>query len=205
MAQVRAVVFDLGRVLVTFDYSILIGRLLPRMRVDMGHARHLLEKTPLLHQYESGMVSTDDFFEQVRGATGFAGDIEEFRQSFVGMFGEIPDMVALHAELRRMGVPTYVMSNTNELAIDQIRRQFTFFSNFDGYALSCDPDVKALKPASRIYEKIEKLSGLTGDALFYFDDAPENVEAARARQWQAIVHESEPVSRAALVRAGVLP
>ncbi len=58
-------------------------------------------------------------------------------------------MIALHAELRGRGVPTYIFSNTNDLAIEHIRRNFPFFKNFVGYIYSYE--IGAMKPDARIY------------------------------------------------------
>lgn len=204
MTRPRAVVFDLGGVLITFDYRIAVSRLLPQMKVTRDELWSLLEKTPLLLDYESGKLSTDEFFDAVRTATGYSGSFEEFCQGFTSMFGYVPEMVALHEEVKGRGFRTYVLSNTNEIAIEHFRHKYPFFSRFDGYALSYDPAVRALKPAARIYERIEELSGLSGADLFYLDDVPEYVEAARERGWHAVVHRSEPETRRALIDAGIL-
>ena len=202
MTRPRAVVFDLGRVLLDFDYAIALRRLLPRVRVGWDELHRWFGQSPLLLDYETGRLTTPEFFAQVRSATGFAGDLIEFSGLFVDIFTEIPAMVAMHGEVRERGFPTYILSNTNELTIQYIRRRFRFFSLFEGYVLSYEQ--RAMKPAPRLYEVTEGVAGLRGADLFYFDDLPENVEAARRRGWQAVVHQSPERSRAALVAAGVL-
>lgn len=204
MTRPRAVVFDLGGVLITFDYRIAVGRLLPQMKIQPDELWRLLEQTQLLHDYERGEITTSGFFVAVQTATGFSGSFAGFCDSFTSMFGQVPQMVALHAELRAKGVRTYVLSNTNEIAIEYFREKFPFFRQFDGYVLSYDPAVRALKPSARMYEKIEEISGLRGSELFYLDDIPQYVETAQKRGWQAIVHTSEQSSREALIKAGLL-
>ena len=61
-----------------------------------------------------------------------------------------------------------------------------------------------MKPDAGLYEALEQLAGLRGAELFYLDDVLENVEAARRRGWQAVVHMSSEASRAAIQRAGLL-
>lgn len=204
MTKPSAVVFDLGGVLITFDYKIAINRLAPRIKITKAELMALLQETSLLLDFESGKVSTTEFFETVRNATGYCGDLETFCEDFNSMFGYVQEMVHLHDEVRGCGFKTYVLSNTNEIATAYFRKKFPFFNKFDGYVLSYDPTVQALKPAARIYEKLEQLSGLKGQQLFYIDDVPEYVDAARARGWQAIVHKSESETRQALIDAGVL-
>ena len=108
----------------------------------------------------------------------------------------MPEMIELHAGLRRRGVPTWIFSNTNDLAIEHIRNNFPFFANFDGYIFSYE--VGAMKPQAKIYEELEKLTGQRGPDILYLDDRAENVAGGASRGWQAILHETPEKSRAAV-------
>ena len=114
----------------------------------------------------------------------------------------MPETISLHAELRQRGFKTYIFSNTNDLAIQHIRRNFPFFKNFDGYILSYE--VGGMKPQSKIYEAMEKMSGRNGADLIYLDDRHENIEAGAGRGWQAILHESSEKTRHALKARGLI-
>ena len=105
-------------------------------------------------------------------------------------------MVELHAGLRKKNIPTYIFSNTNDLAVRHIRDNFPFFRQFDGYILSYK--VGAMKPKAKIYEAMEEMSGRHGADIFYIDDRLENVEAGAARGWQTVLHESPERTRIAL-------
>ncbi len=194
------VVFDLGKVLVDFDYSIAAKPIAVRSTKPPENLHTFLGASPLLLQYETGLITRQDFFEAVREATGFQGDIEEFGSYFGAIFSEISPMVKLHAELRRRGVPTYIFSNTNDLAIELIRRDFPFFKNFDGYILSYE--VKAMKPDAPIYEALEKMAGKRGDEIIYIDDRAENIAGGAARGWRTIFHETPEKTRAAMQTFG---
>ena len=132
----------------------------------------------MILQYESGQLTREEFYEAVRRPIGFRGDLAEFGGYFADIFSEMPGTIALHAELRRRGFKTYIFSNTNDLAIEHVRRNFPFFRNFDGYVFSYK--VKAMKPDARIYEALEKLTGRRGAEILYIDDRPENAAGARA-------------------------
>jgi HAD superfamily hydrolase (TIGR01509 family) len=105
-------------------------------------------------------------------------------------------MIRLHAELRERGFKTFIFSNTNDLAVEHIRRNFCFFSDFDGYVFSYE--VGAMKPLPRIYEAMETMAGKSGSDLIYIDDRPENIAAGAARGWQAILHETPEQTRATI-------
>ena len=190
------IVFDLGKVLVDFDYSIAVSRIAERSHRPPREVERFFFYSPLLLDYESGRLTRQDFFEQSRLATGFRGTMEEFGDFFADIFTEIPPMIELHAELRQQNIPTYIFSNTNDLAVEHISRNFPFFRNFDGYIYSYE--VGAMKPDAKIYEALEGLTRRRGGEIVYLDDRPENVAGGAARGWQAILHETPEKSRAAL-------
>jgi FMN phosphatase YigB (HAD superfamily) len=198
----KAIVFDLGKVLVDFDYSIAARRIAARSKLPMDAVRFFLDHSPLLFRYEVGVMSTGQFFEAVRGQTGFAGTAEEFGNFFADIFTPIEPMVQLHAELRRKRLPLYIFSNTNDLAITHIRRNFPFFGEFDGYVLSYEHC--AMKPDPRLYEVVERQVKRPAEEILYLDDRPENIAAGAARGWQTLLHESPKKTRAAVEQLGLL-
>jgi glucose-1-phosphatase len=194
------IAFDLGKVLVDFDYSIAAGKIAARCSKPPENLHAFLGNSPLLLQYETGKLTRQEFFEAVREAAGFLGDVKEFGRFFAEIFSPIAPIISLHAELRLRGFKTYIFSNTNDLAIEHIRRDFPFFKNFDGYILSYE--VKAMKPDAPIYESLEQMTGKRGDEIIYIDDRMENIEAGAARDWRTILHESPQGTRAALKAFG---
>jgi HAD superfamily hydrolase (TIGR01509 family) len=196
METPKIVVFDLGKVLVDFDYSIAIPRIAAHGTLSVAGIKTFFFQSHLLVDYECGRLTRREFFEQARRVTGFQGALEEFGEFFADIFTAIPPMIELHAELHRRGIPTYIFSNTNDLAIEHVRRSFPFFRNFDGYIFSYE--AKAMKPDPRIYEALEKLTGRRGAEILYLDDRPENVAGGAARGWRTILHETPEKTRAAL-------
>lgn len=192
----KAVVFDLGKVLVDFDYSKAAQALAARARVSAAEVTRLIDQSPLLVTYETGQLATEAFYKKVCDATGFCGDLDEFGRLFGDIFTPIDPMIELHAQLRKRGVPTYIFSNTNELAVAHIRKTFPFFANFDGYIYSFQEG--ALKPDEKIYPAVERRTGLAGPEILYIDDRIENIETARRRSWQTIHHHDPDGTRQAV-------
>ena len=186
--KVRAVVFDLGKVLVDFDYGIAARNLALRSEASPEAIRSLLDQSPLLFRYERAELNGPQFFEQVRAQIDFKGTFEEFAAAFGDIFSEIPAMTRLHGELRQQGLPTFILSNTNDIAVGHIRRSFSFFLNFTGYILSYEHGV--LKPEQQIYEIAEQKSECRGEEILFLDDKPENIESAARLGWRTICHRS---------------
>ena len=196
MNETPVIIFDLGKVLVDFDYSIAARKIAARSAKAPADLHAFLGSSPLLVEYESGRITRRQLYEAVRDAVGFAGGLEEFGGYFADIFSEIAAMTELHAALRRRGYRTFIFSNTNDLAIEHVRRNFPFFAHFDGYIFS--HEIGALKPEPEIYAAMEALTGRRGAELGYIDDRPENIAAGAARGWRAILHESPEKTRAAV-------
>lgn len=198
----RVVVFDLGKVLLDFDYHIAADQLARRSAASAAEILQLINQSTLLHRYETGLLTDAQFFAEVQAAVDFQGSLEEFGQLFGDIFTPIQPMVDLHAEVCARQIPTYVFSNTNGLAVRHVRRRYPFFRSFSGHVFSYEH--QAMKPAPRLYAVLETLAGCAGPQVFYLDDRLENVEGGLLRGWQAILHQSPESTRAALEKAGVL-
>jgi HAD superfamily hydrolase (TIGR01509 family) len=192
MKRPEVVVFDLGKVLVDFDYGIAARRIAQRAAMDAAGIQRVLDQSTLLFRYETGLMTREEFFNEVREMTGFTASLETFGSYFADVFSPIEPMIALHAALRKSNVRTCVFSNTNDLAVAHIRQKFPFFSNFDDYVLSYEHG--SMKPEPRLYEVVERATGHKKEAILYLDDRLENIETGRARDWQTIHHQTPEAS-----------
>src|SRR5438309_1611360 len=111
------IVFDLGKVLVDFDYSIAARRIAARGKLPPEEIKCFIDHSPLLFRYETGLLTRQQFYQEICALTGFSGDIQEFGSFFSDIFVPIEPMVQLQSALRQQGIPTYIFSNTNDLAI----------------------------------------------------------------------------------------
>jgi glucose-1-phosphatase len=198
----KAVVFDLGKVLLEFDYRIALQKMALRCKLPLPAIIHFVMHDPLLLRYETGLLTSDQFYREICTVTGFAGSRDEFAELFGDIFAPIEPMIQLHAALRQHGLATYIFSNTNEMAISHIRKRFAFFGGFDGYVYSYEHRV--MKPAAGLYEVVERVAGRHGREILYLDDRPENVAAGAARGWQVILHTTPEISQAEVAKLGLL-
>jgi putative hydrolase of the HAD superfamily len=196
MNQQPAIVFDLGKVLVDFDYSIAARKVAALSTKQIPDLQHFLGSSPILSRFEHGDLTRPQFFAEIQNITGFTGTLDEFVADFADIFVPIPSMIELHAELRRRGFKTYIFSNTNDIAVQHIDREYPFFKNFDGYIYSYK--VGSMKPEVKIYEAMEQLCGRTGEDIIYIDDRAENIATGAKRDWWTILHESPEKTQAVL-------
>lgn len=189
MQKPKAVVFDLGKVLLDFDYSIAVASMLEHCAVSEAELLAILNQSELLFRYETGHLTTTEFFEEVRRRSSFKLGQDHFEPLFGDIFKPIPEMIALNQSLRAAGIATYIFSNTNEMAVKHIRAEYPFFADFTAHILSYEH--RAMKPSPAIYEVVERQTGASGPEILYIDDRQENVEQGAARGWRIIHHSSE--------------
>src|SRR5690348_8308774 len=92
-STIRAVVFDLGKVLVDFDYGIAARKIAARAKMSVNELGVFILSAPVLLRYETGQLTTQQFYDAIRHGTGFSGSPEEFGATFADIFWPIPSMV----------------------------------------------------------------------------------------------------------------
>ena len=188
MKPPRTVVFDLGNVLLSFDYRVAAANLATHSSINTAELLLLLDQSPLLHELETGRISADAFFERFRTEAGYTAAIATFAEAFGDIFTPIQEMVDVRNAFEKAGFLTIVFSNTNELAVRHIHRRYAFFGRFHHRILSYQEG--AMKPEAKLYEIVEKRAGFRGPDLLYIDDRRENLNPAIARGWRVIHHQT---------------
>ena len=183
----KAIIFDLGRVLVHFDfkhgYRALEG-LCPYPAAEIP--RHIAP-TGLVERFETGLVEPHDFVEQLSSAIGLRTDYAGFCDIWNGIFQEplIPERIleGLAARYRLV-----LLSNTNAIHFESIRARYPLLRHFHELVLSYQ--VRAMKPDPAIFQEAVRRAGCLPQECFYTDDIAAYVEAARALGIDAVRFES---------------
>ena len=139
----RAVIFDLGKVLVDFDHTRTYRAIARSLNRDFRTVQDVLESSDLQRRYEIGAVETSAFRHELRSILGCAErDLpdELLDESWGDMFEMKPEMVELLKELRTREIPLLLLSNTDALHFDHIRNAYPeVVAPFDETVLSyCD-------------------------------------------------------------------
>jgi len=198
----RAVVFDLGGVLLDWDPRLLyrklfddeaeMDRFLAEVCTMEWHHAHDLgvppEKTspPLI-------AAHPEYAEHIRAWT-------ERSEEMVG--GPIEESVEILRELKDAAVPVYALTNMETWTYPGRRERYPFLGWFDGTVVSGFEGVA--KPDPRVFELLLDRFGLSAASTLFIDDSSRNVAAARGVGIQAIEFESPAELRRRLVAAGLL-
>lgn len=199
MVRPQVAVFDLGKVLLDFDYGLALQRLGGDRIQDPARSAETLMASDVFNAFERGELDEHAFYEALQAQWGFGDSFEVFRERYGDIFSEIDLMIEACRRIRAAGVPVWILSNTNALAVGWIRERYPFFHEFDGYV--CSHETHSMKPDAKIYEVLEAAVGVSGDRLLYVDDRLENVVAAIRRGWRVIHHVDPAVSSSLMLAA----
>ncbi len=183
---IRAVVFDFGGVIGTFDVGIFLRRIAPRTEKSAVEIGALVYGSKLPVLYESGRVSSAEFFERFAALCGLRMSEDEFFRAFTEIFTPVEATLDLIRRLKgryRLGL----LSNTNERHFRDYIETVPVFPLFDAVSLSYE--VREMKPGERIYRDALGKLGVPPEACVFIDDIEENVAAARRLSMRGIRYE----------------
>ncbi len=177
---IKAVFFDLGKVLLSFSHENLVERLLSKSGADGGMKTGLFTflfdaADGLCNLYDEGLVSSIDFYKSINARFPLNASYDEFAGLWNDIFTENREVSALMEKVREKR-PVYLLSNVNELHWEFCRDKFDVLGRMDGWVLSYE--VKFKKPKAPIYlAALEKAGAGPGESIF-IDDMAENTAAA---------------------------
>lgn len=209
-SEIQLVIFDLGRVLIRicrdwqhacecagFDWS----------AIDPARRLALRE---VLHRAEVGQIGADELYADASALLDCEpGQIRAISDAFI--FGPYPGAADLLAELSAAGARTACLSNTNQhhwsLLFEPAHRAWLPMDRLHHHFAS--HLLRARKPDAGIYAHVEREVKLPGNAILFFDDVIENLNAAQARGWNVqwidpAPDDPLPQIRASLRRLGLI-
>ena len=175
--MIKAVIFDFGNVICKLDNNIFLRRISNYTDKPVPELAGLIyDKSNLPRLYETGLISSDSFFEGVVELCALRIKKEEFIRAYSDIFTPIPATFDLIRQLKT-GYRLALLSNTSEWDFEYGIKPIEIFGLFDTVTLSYE--TKAMKPERKIYmDALSKLK-LEPQECVYIDDIGEYAAAAR--------------------------
>jgi putative hydrolase of the HAD superfamily len=198
---IKTVIFDLGRVLIPFDFMRGYLRMQAICGLEPAEIRARLSRDELVRRFETGLVENRAFVAEVASRLGAQLDYEGFCDIWSSIFLPetlIPEGVV--AGIRRHH-RTVLLSNTNDIHFTMLDARFPILSHFDARILSYE--VKAMKPDPAIYQAAIDAAGCAAEECFFTDDIAAYVDGAKAMGIDAVQFESGEQAMRELAARGV--
>lgn len=180
------IVFDLGGVIINLNVPRCVSnfkRLMPEENIrnilgidDEGEGVVAVSAATkqLMHDYEYGNISTDEFLSTLQEYCFAGTTIEQIRAAWLSMLDELPkERLDYIRHLRAEGYRTILLSNSNELHWDPIWEQYHLGDYFD--AVFASQNLHKAKPNKEIFEHVVREAKV--NEAIYVDDLEKNRKA----------------------------
>lgn len=173
--MIETFVFDIGNVLLPFDFSRALVRLAADSEIH-DPVEILARVDQIKLGYEDGQIDRASFLRGVFDVLQYRGTEGDFIAAWEDIFDPNEAMFDLVEKLHGR-YPLYLLSNTGDIHREYFFRQYPVFQRFSGGVYSYE--VRLLKPHREIYEATARQFGINPATTFFVDDLLPNIESAR--------------------------
>ncbi len=167
--------FDIGKVLLDFDFETSLRRLVPAGDPDPdGRMRRLLGDKDA---FERGDIDLEAYLTQAELHLGPGADRGSFIAAWRGIFTPNLPMWETVERLRADGHRLLYFSNINPIHAPWVFETYEVFRHFEGG--TCSYLARLIKPEPAIYHHVAETHGLVPAATLYIDDLPANIATGR--------------------------
>lgn len=202
MKTPRFLYFDLGMVLVAFSVEQMLRQMAEASGVSPEKVHDVLFTNGLMKQYETGKVSSREFYELYCGQIGGTPDYDALCRAGSEIFTFNLPILPIVAQLRQAGYQLGILSNTCECHWQYCIEQYRIIAEgFPVHALSYR--IGATKPDAAIFRAAAELADCRPEEMFFVDDIPGHVEGAKSAGLDAVLYTSAAQVAEDLRRRGV--
>lgn len=186
--MINTVIFDLGRVIVPFDFHRAYQRIEAHCGIPASEISSRIATTGLVPQFESGKIEPEPFVEKLSALLNLRLTYADFCDIWSSIF--LPDTLLSDAFIGGLARHhrLVLLSNTNAIHFDMIRANYPLLRHFSAFILS--HKVGAMKPSPLIYQAAIAEAQCPPEQCFFTDDIAEYVEAARTHGIDAVQFQS---------------
>ncbi len=172
--------FDIGKVLLDFDFETSLRKFLPSNHPDPAAALETLLARK--DEFEAGQISTENYTRWALETLDSDVSTEVFHHAWRNIFTPNPPMWETVRKLHTAGHRLILFSNINGIHSPWIFENFPEFSLFHGAVLSYE--VGAIKPQTEIYQHAIDKYSLVPENTLYIDDLPANIATGQQLGFQ---------------------
>lgn len=177
MIAKRIILCDLGNVLIEWNPSALLSKLIP----DQQERQDYLSKIKFYEwnaKQDAGRCWVEAEQELISQFPHDEKLIMAYRNRYLETMGAVKtDVVDILKQLKSKGCTLYAASNWNSETFEITRPRMTFLDLFDGMHIS--GEIGVIKPDPRFFTSMMDRYGFKSEEAIFIDDNLENVSAAQ--------------------------
>lgn len=182
--MIKNLIFDFGGVFCTADLDSCVTAFKDLGFSDIENYLNRYAQKGMFGDLEAGKITDGEFLEYVRSHTGREVTYDECRNAWLSFIAGIcEDNLARIPELKAKGYRVALLSNTNAFVASWIRHDILgvgLDSYIDREHQYLSFEMKCMKPAAEIFEKLLEREGFVPEETLFVDDSEANLQSARA-------------------------
>lgn len=201
MPQPKAVIFDIGNVLIEWNPERYFDRVIGQAQRERMFAE--VDIHGMMERIDAGASFAETVAETAQGNSKWHDAILHIRDCWTDVASPAIDRsVRLMRALKKNKVPVFALTNFGVQNFPLSEAKFPFLGEFDRRYIS--GELGLIKPDPQIYAVVEADTGLAPESLLFTDDREDNIATAHARGWQAHLFDGPDGWARALVSYGLL-
>jgi len=196
--EIKAVIFDIGRVLVRVDVSRSMQSLAQSVSLSPQEIWTAIEKDPRWHDWQEGRISPRDWHLHLSKRLGGSLTFEQFSEAWNRALDPAPIHDNSLFESLRKNFRLGLLSNTDPVHVAHLEATFDFFRFFPKPVRTYSCAVGASKPSPLIFRDALKSLRVKAENAVFVDDVEAHVSAAKSLGMQGIHYQNPDQLRAGL-------
>lgn len=199
--RVRAIIFDIGRVLIRVNVSDSTNGLAEGLSLSPEEIWSALQNDPRWPDWQEGRISPRDWHQHLAKRLGTKLGFEQFAEVWSRALDARPILENAFLEKLKGKYRLALLSNTDPLHVAHMERTYDFFAYFPTRIYSCR--VGASKPNPLIYKEALQACKARAEEAVYIDDVASYAEAAGRLGMRSIIFQSAGQLQADLRALGI--
>ena len=174
--MIKTVIFDIGNVLVGFEWKAFFRKFGYSEEMFSRIAKATVESS-IWPEYDRGVLTDEEMMDSfVRNDPVIEKELREILENVQGMLTRYDYAIPWVKELQQKGYQVLVLSNFGRRAHRDCMDALDFLNYVDGGILSYQE--KTIKPEPEIYQRLIEKYSLVPEECVFLDDTEKNLTAA---------------------------
>jgi putative hydrolase of the HAD superfamily len=186
----RAIIFDIGRVIVRVDVSRAVAGLAEGVALSPADIWSAITHDPHWPDWQEGRMTPRDWHLHLSKRLGGSLRFEQFTDAWNRAIDPVPNLENSLFEKLSKRYRLALLSNTDPIHVAHLESAYEFVRHFPKSARIYSCVVGASKPDPLIYREALRATRTRAEEAVYIDDIPSYVEAAQLLGMAGIIFSS---------------